>query len=56
MNLRHIILVILSYWALCGYSQRICKFLDDNWMFRFSHQVEKGTGVRITLPHTASKW
>ena len=52
MNLRHIILVILSYWALCGYSQRICKFLDDNWMFRFSHQVEKGTGVRITLPHT----
>lgn len=41
MNLRHIILVILSYWALCGYSQRICKSLDDNWMFRFSHQVEK---------------
>ena len=39
MNLRHIILVILSYWALCGYSQRICKSLDDNWMFRFSHQL-----------------
>ncbi len=46
MNLRHIILV-LSYWALCGYSQRICKSLDDNWMFGFSHQVGKGTGVRL---------
>ena len=53
MNLKHIvILIIFSYWALWGYSQRICRSLNDNWMFRFSHQVEKGTEVRVTIPHT----
>lgn len=26
--------------------------LNDNWLFRFSHQVQKGSGQRVDLPHT----
>ena len=26
--------------------------LNNDWNFRFSHQVQKGTGVRVDLPHT----
>lgn len=52
MNLRYILLIIFSYCALWGYSQRICKSLNDNWIFRFSHQVEKDAGIRVTIPHT----
>lgn len=32
--------------------QRQEMLLNDNWQFRFSHQVEKGSARRVDLPHT----
>lgn len=34
------------------FAQRQNILLNDNWMFRFSHQVQIGTEVRVDLPHT----
>ena len=33
-------------------AQRHDQLLNDNWQFRFGHQVEKGSAVRVDLPHT----
>lgn len=47
------LLVVLL--MLCGtraFAQRQYISLNDNWKFRFSHQVQKGTEVRVDLPHT----
>lgn len=44
--------VALLGWAFSGYAQRISQMLNTDWDFRFSHQVESGSAVRITLPHT----
>ena len=38
--------------ALNLYAERNIIKLNDNWSFRFSHQVNKGTARRIDLPHT----
>lgn len=41
--------------ALCCLSlnaQRQDILLNNHWKFRFSHQVQKGTEVRVDLPHT----
>ncbi|WP_390902581.1 sugar-binding domain-containing protein, partial [Tannerella forsythia] len=32
--------------------QRQDILLNDHWNFRFSHQVQKNTEVRVDLPHT----
>lgn len=33
-------------------AQRLEQNLNTNWDFRFSHQVHKGSGQRVDLPHT----
>lgn len=33
-------------------AQRDDHLLNDNWTFRFSHQVDKNSGRRVELPHT----
>ncbi|MCD8260394.1 MAG: beta-galactosidase, partial [Bacteroides sp.] len=33
-------------------AQRTCFPINDNWLFRFSHQVEKNTWQRVDIPHT----
>ncbi len=38
--------------SLCGYAQRGSLLLNDNWKFRFSHQVEQHTATAVALPHT----
>lgn len=34
------------------YAQRSNLLLNDNWQFRFSHQVQPGSAQRVDLPHT----
>lgn len=34
------------------FAQRQDILLNNDWNFRFSHQVQKGTEVRVDLPHT----
>lgn len=34
------------------YAERNIICLNENWSFRFSHQVNKGTARRVDLPHT----
>lgn len=33
-------------------AQRYCQQIDNDWNFRFSHQVQKGSESRVDLPHT----
>lgn len=33
-------------------AQRESKLINDNWNFRFSHEVEQRSGQRVDLPHT----
>lgn len=33
-------------------AQREDRLINDNWTFRFSHQVDKNSGRRVDLPHT----
>lgn len=45
----------LAFLLSCGmsvYAQRQDILLNNNWMFRFSHQVQKGSAERVDLPHT----
>lgn len=44
------VLLVLNCISLSAQRQDI--LLNDNWRFRFSHQVQKGTEVRVDLPHT----
>lgn len=44
------VLLVLNCISLSAQRQDI--LLNDNWKFRFSHQVQKGTEVRVDLPHT----
>lgn len=46
-----ILLALLSI-VLSLQAQRRTITLNDNWWFRFSHQVQKGSGQRVDLPHT----
>lgn len=48
-------LVSVVLFMLCGmsmFAQRQDILLNNDWNFRFSHQVQKGTEVRVDLPHT----
>lgn len=48
-------LVSVVLFMLCGmsmFAQRQDILLNNDWDFRFSHQVQKGTEVRVDLPHT----
>lgn len=46
--------IVLAAWlaAFGADAQRHVQLLNDNWQFRFGHQVEKGSAVRVDLPHT----
>lgn len=46
--------IVLAAWlaAFGADAQRHNQLLNDNWQFRFGHQVEKGSAVRVDLPHT----
>lgn len=44
--------VLLLFCGLSVFAQRQDILLNNQWEFRFSHQVQKGTEVRVDLPHT----
>ncbi len=44
--------VLLIYCCMPAFAQRQNILLNDQWNFRFSHQVQKNTEVRVDLPHT----
>lgn len=48
------LIVLLSLFLLTSesYADRHVVCLNENWFFRFSHQVNKGTAKRVDLPHT----
>ncbi len=45
-------LALFSCLCLQTYAQRIEKQLNDQWTFRFSHQVEQNTATTVAIPHT----
>ena len=50
--MRKISLLLIFLSALNLYAERNIVCLNENWSFRFSHQVNKGTARRVDLPHT----
>lgn len=48
------LLIAITAWlaALSAGAQRHEQLLNDNWQFRLGHQVERGSAVRVDLPHT----
>lgn len=52
MILRKTVLAIMALGAGSLFAQRTDHLLDDGWMFRFSHQVEKNSPTPVSLPHT----
>ena len=52
MQRKHYLLVMLACMTLPLHSQRLQQQLDKDWDFRFSHQVERGSSIRIAIPHT----
>lgn len=44
--------VLLFFCNISMFAQRQDILLNNQWEFRFSHQVQKGTEVRVDLPHT----
>lgn len=44
--------VLATVCATSMSAQRQDVLLNDNWQFRFSHQVQRGTAARVDLPHT----
>lgn len=42
----------LLFYAMLLHAERKDILLNNNWMFRFSHQVQKGSEERVDLPHT----
>ena len=52
MKHKSTLLAFLSCFCLYAQAQRIESSLNDQWMFRFSHQVERNTATPVILPHT----
>lgn len=48
---RLVSVVLLMLYGMSMFAQRQDILLNNDWNFRFSHQVQKGTGVRVDLPH-----
>ena len=44
--------VLIMLYGMSMFAQRQDILLNNDWNFRFSHQVQKGTEVRVDLPHT----
>lgn len=49
---RFVIVVLFFCFNLSIFAQRQDLLLNNEWTFRFSHQVQKGTEIRVDLPHT----
>ena len=49
---RLVSVVLLMLYGMSMFAQRQDILLNNDWNFRFSHQVQKGTGGRVDLPHT----
>ena len=49
---RLVSVVLFMLYGLSMFAQRQDILLNNDWNFRFSHQVQKGTEVRVDLPHT----
>lgn len=50
---RTVCTAILCLASILGaHAQRIRTNINANWHFRFSHEVERGSGRRVDLPHT----
>ena len=43
---------IFLYYSLTAFAERQDILLNNHWKFRFSHQVQRGTELRVDLPHT----
>lgn len=46
-------LMAVALFLFCSmplFAQRQDILLNDNWKFRFSHQVQKGSEIRVDLP------
>lgn len=49
---RFVTVVLFFCFSLSIFAQRQDLLLNNEWAFRFSHQVQKGTEIRVDLPHT----
>lgn len=49
---RLVSVVLFMLYGMSMFAQRQDILLNNDWNFRFSHQVQKGAGVRVDLPHT----
>ena len=49
---RLVSVVLFMLYGMSMFAQRQDILLNNAWNFRFSHQVQKGTEVRVDLPHT----
>ena len=49
---RLVSVVLFMLYGMSIFAQRQDILLNNDWNFRFSHQVQKGTEVRVDLPHT----
>lgn len=52
MTLKNIVCLAVAMGATSLFAQRTNYLLDNGWMFRFSHQVEKNSPTAISIPHT----
>ena len=52
MRIKWLITIVISLCIFQTNAQRSYLSLNDNWQFRFSHQVSKNSTQRISLPHT----
>ena len=49
---RLVSVVLFMLYGMSMFAQRQDILLNNDWNFRFSHQVQKGPEVRVDLPHT----
>ncbi len=52
MNLKAIFALVCMCLSVGAYAQRSTRLLNDNWKFRFSHQVKQHTATAVAIPHT----
>ena len=52
MKLNLQLLAIFSGMCMMAHADRVENSLSGEWMFRFSHQVERGTATKVLVPHT----
>ena len=49
---RLFLLLSLVFVTTISSAQRAVIPLNNDWLFRFSHEVHKGSGHKVALPHT----